>query len=203
MSDNHSSTPIIVVINIFCPLPEKPFHKYTSYGDFSFWFSWFYSQTIFSLFLIMFSHAWIPLIHWFGILIIISNSKAAPRYQSSQTTESSFHGATMNILPHGAKPSVHKTYACKQSHLHPGYHPFIMMITLFFLFKADKMHQVFPSYLDTRIKPLPNFWFLSSDVRVSEPAPESCSPNPSWGKVVFISGTRLGFLKTKPSSINK
>lgn len=113
------------------------------------------------------------------------------------------YGATMNILPHGAKPSVHKTYACKQSHLHPGYHPFIMRITLFFLFKADKMHQVFPSYLDTRIKPLPNFWFLSSDVRVSEPAPESCSPYPSWGKVVFISGTRLGFLKTKPSSMNK
>lgn len=90
-----------------------------------------------------------------------------------------------------------------QSHLHPGNHLLLLFSLSFFLFKADKLRQVFPSYLDTKIKSLPNYWLLSSPAGESEPAPESCSPKPSWGEVVFISGTRLRFLETKHSRINR
>lgn len=135
--------------------------------------------------------------------MIISLSKATPRYRGSQTTESCFHGAAVIIPHHSIKPSVHKTHACKQSRLHPGYHFYYDDDCRFFLFKADKLHQVFPSYLDTKIKSPPNFWLLSSAARVLEPAPESCSPKPSRGEVVFISGTQLRFLETKHSGINK
>lgn len=166
------------------------------------WLIWF-QNNLSSLFLIMLDLIWIPLIHSFKILIIISHSQAAPGYRSSQTTESCFHGAPARILPQVEWPSAHRTYACKQTHLHPGYHLLLLLLLSFFLVKADKLHQVFPSHLDTKIKSLPNFWLLSSYAKVSKPAPESCSWEPSWGEVVFISGTRLSFLETKHRSINK
>lgn len=60
----------------------------------------------FSLFLIMFDHVWIPLIHQQRILLIIRHSEAAPRYKNPQTTEQSFHGAAENVLAHIAQPRV-------------------------------------------------------------------------------------------------
>lgn len=60
----------------------------------------------FSLFLIMFDHVWIPLIHQQRILLIIGHSEAAPRYKNPQTTEQSFHGAAENVLAHIAQPRV-------------------------------------------------------------------------------------------------
>lgn len=39
----------------------------------------------------------------------------------------------------------------------------------FFLFKADKLHQVFPSYLDTKIKSRPNYWLWVLPGHQSQP----------------------------------
>lgn len=154
----------------------------------------------FSLFLIMFNHLWIPLI-W-----------KPDNYQSLQS-DSKVPSFTNNREPlpwsHSEHPApLQQSQVCTRHLLVNSLTftqdtTFIMMMTVFFPLQGWQVAPGISFLLRYQIKSPPNFWLLNSAARVLGPAPESCSPKPSRGEVVFISGTQLRFLETKHSGINK
>lgn len=197
VSYNLAAYLLSLVICIFGPLARNLSNTY--YGDFSLWFHWFSLKPFLAC-------SWLC-----SIIVNPINSLIwkPDNYQSLQSNSKVRGSQTTKWLPwsHIEHPATSTKPVCTEHMLVNSLTftqdtTFIMMMTVFFLFKADKLHQVFPSYLDTKIKSPPNFWLLSSAARVLKPAPESCSPSQVEGEWFHFQELSSAS-GTKHSGINK